>query len=157
MTKNSIIGTIILLAVGISLIFWSKVQSPTYSVVKTWNDGGVKCLPDGHQNLAQHIHPRLTVLVGTTSEAIPENIGITKDCMAEVHTHDETGVLHIETVTMKEMRFKDFVIVWGKTLSREGYSIKVTINEKEIVGEAEILDTVLKDGQIIKIEYTKLP
>lgn len=116
-----------------------------------WNDTQIACLPNGHENLAQHIHPELTITVDGEREVVPANIGLTPSCMAEIHTHDATGKIHIESVTERTFTLAEFFLVWGKTLEREGYTVAVTA-DGEVVADPGAL--VLKDHQQLKIIYS---
>lgn len=147
-------GLILVIAVGVGLIYWSKTSSPSYKTAKEWNDTGVKCLPNGHQNLAQHIHPQISILVDGAPEIVPANIGNAGSCMSEIHTHDQTGLIHIESVVLKDFQLKHFFSIYGKTLARDGYTAKVTIDGASLT-EEEALNTTLKDKQKIVVEYAK--
>jgi hypothetical protein len=53
------------------------------------------------EGTAQHFHVHLDVLVDGSAVPVPADLGIDPDGqeMAELHTHDTTGVLHIEAPT----------------------------------------------------------
>jgi hypothetical protein len=52
----------------------------------------------GHENLTMHIHPKLRIFVDGAEVKVPANIGIAPDGrMRVIYTHDETGVIHIES------------------------------------------------------------
>lgn len=55
---------------------------------------------------AQHIHAHLDVIVNGQKVPVPGNLGISRTGgqLAELHTHDDTGVLHIESPS-KTKRF----------------------------------------------------
>ncbi len=55
---------------------------------------------------ALHIHAHLDVLVNGKKVPVPANLGIARSGseLAELHTHDDTGVLHIESPS-KNKRF----------------------------------------------------
>jgi len=121
---------------------------------KFWAATKVACLPLGHQNLEVHIHPVLTLSVNGQNEVLPADIGITSDCMAEIHTHDESGQIHIESLDGDKARkftLGDFFAVWNKPIEREGFESEVTVNGEKVEKPAEL---ILKDLDQIKITYT---
>lgn len=148
----------IVLILGLSLVIlgliaWGRTgQSDTPLTMVTGTN--VACLPNGHQQLALHIHPNLRIVVDGEEEAIPANIGITNTCMAEIHTHDSSGQLHVETATherFERLSFADFFDVWGQPLEREGYNLEMRLNGE--IYEA-VADIPLEDGSTIELIYT---
>ena len=75
-----------------------------------------QCL-GGHSNLAMHIHPWIKLTVRGTEIPIPNNMGIdTSVCpnaMHLLHTHDDTGKLHIETYEPITVNLSLFFAVWN--------------------------------------------
>ena len=121
--------------------------------VVTWAGSDISCLPNGHKNLAMHIHSKLTIVVDGVPELIPTSIGDTKDCMAEVHTHDASGAIHAEGIVFKEITLKDFFAVWGKNIEREGYTLSASVAGVLVENPADI---VIEDGKDIVYTYTKI-
>ena len=148
MKKNTkvIIGVVIIIVIG--LFFWgSKNQQKT---IVFWNDTEIECLSNGHANLAQHIHPTLTVLIDGEVVSVPANIGVTNTCMAEVHTHDASGQIHIETVEAgKTFGVEEFFTVWGEEYNKEGYTRTVTVNGREVDSE----EYEMRDLDQIEVQY----
>jgi hypothetical protein len=54
------------------------------------------------EGTANHFHTHLDLLVEGKTVPVPANLGIASsgDAMAELHTHDTSGVLHIEAPTI---------------------------------------------------------
>jgi hypothetical protein len=153
-SKRARILTVIGLAALLAVLFaWPKLNNPYRAQIAAWNAGGVACLSDGHANLAQHFHPHIDILVDGVKEYIPQNTGIVTGCMAEIHTHDSSGTIHIETVNaFKIVHLRDFAVVYGQPLAREGYDLKMTVDGKPNIEFGEL---VLKDQQLIVLNYTK--
>ncbi|PIR38771.1 MAG: hypothetical protein COV34_00430 [Candidatus Zambryskibacteria bacterium CG10_big_fil_rev_8_21_14_0_10_42_12] len=146
-TNTKFIIAIALLVVA-GLFFWGK-QNQSVSIM-FWNETGIECLSDGHVNLAQHIHPAISVTMDGEPVAIPANIGVTSTCMAEVHTHDASGEIHIETVEAgKEFGVGDFFVVWGEDFAKEGYRRSVTVNGVEV----DVETYTMKDHDEIIVSY----
>lgn len=81
-----------------------------------------------------HWHPELTIYVKGQKQDIPANIGIGQQYssskwydpmmqMTDIHTHDNSGVLHWEVmdnmtpVTKEHVRLGNFFDIWGKPFS----------------------------------------
>lgn len=145
---------ILIVCAVIVLLFASSwwTQRGEERVVRFWGETEVRCLPNGHENLALHIHPSLRITVGGVAEAVPANIGIMGNCMAEVHTHDSSGQIHIETTdASREFVLKDFFAVWDMSLVREGYVLTASLNGEEVTNPEGI---VLRDHDSIELVYT---
>lgn len=151
-SKTYIIGGIAVVALG--LIIWgtkSADQKPLAGLA--WGDTNVPCLPGGHTNVARHIHQMLSISVDGVSENIPSHIGDTASCMAEVHTHDTTGKIHVETVSPDTHHtLADFFTVWGISIERPGFTLVATINGKV---SSDPASHVLADDDVINLAYTK--
>lgn len=162
-SKKSVVGwVIVILIVVIGLFVWSSANDPYKEIKKAWRNAGVLCIQEGVTQLAQHIHPHLTITVNGAQETIPEDIGILGGCTAEIHTHDTTGQIHVESPRAHEQfTLGQFFTVWGKPITRPGYDVIVGatgVTTPEFSGylEAENFynSIVFKDNQEIKIEYT---
>jgi hypothetical protein len=68
-----------------------------------------------------HLHAHLALFANGRQRAIPRSIGIparTPPCIYWLHTHDASGVLHIEASKHKTLTLGDFFKLWGEPLSR---------------------------------------
>jgi hypothetical protein len=77
---------------------------------------GLICAP-GMAEL-YHVHPHLAIIANGQWLALPANVGILSQCNYEMHTHDSTGIIHIETPNLKTFTLGQFFDIWGQTLSR---------------------------------------
>ncbi len=62
-------------------------------------------------------------LLGPKSEyrqPVPANIGLAPNCNRPLHTHDDTGAIHVETDENRNYFLNDFFLIWGKTLNSSG-------------------------------------
>lgn len=149
MTKNVVIYGV-LTAIVVFGLMWGRVSAPA---AEHWGETQVACLPNGHQQLELHIHPRIEITVDGVPERVPGNIGITPTCMAEVHTHDASGEIHVETVDASRAgRFTlaDFFAVWGMSYEREGFTASVTLDGAPVSGPESV---PLRDGDKIGVSY----
>jgi hypothetical protein len=71
-------------------------------------------------SLALHIHVHVSIIIAGREQVIPAEIGSRPAGDLPVHTHDSTGLIHIESPQLREFRLRDFFAVWGKSFnSRE--------------------------------------
>lgn len=113
-----------------------------------------------HSNsLAQHIHPQLAISIDSQAVTIPANVGISATCMMALHTHDDSGTIHIESPEAYTFTLGDFFANWGQTFSKDQildkkvdatHEIKMTVDGQPST-EYEKLN--LKDLQKIQIDY----
>jgi hypothetical protein len=82
-------------------------------------------VPFGPQEtLAYHIHDLVQVFVDGKPSPIPAGIGINNvgaqadQFIAAMHTHDASGIVHIESPTKREYTLGQFFDVWGVRLTQ---------------------------------------
>ncbi len=81
---------------------------------------------------AVHIHQHLDIYINGKHETVPQLIGIipqsaTSALFSPLHTHDSTGIMHVESDTKREFSLGEFFGVWGVYLSQHcigGYCAK---------------------------------
>lgn len=84
---------------------------------------------------AYHVHSHLTIIKDGQLLAIPADVGIVPGCTYDLHTHDETGIIHVESPAPQRFTLGQFFGVWGQPLSATnvagmtGQPIKVYIND----------------------------
>jgi hypothetical protein len=91
-----------------------------------WNQGldtlpgrldavGVHAL--GAEGEVLHIHQHLDIYVNGKHQVVPQGIGIYDDqFLTELHTHDTTGIMHVESPTAGHFDLGQFFGVWGVRL-----------------------------------------
>lgn len=144
-------GVLLAVLVG-GLAYKFKLENEKFWTPMTPKELGLECLED-HLNLEYHIHSYLKILVDGVNEVIPADIGITDTCMAEVHTHDDTGKIHVETVTGEKLvSLETFLRLWGKPLHRPGYILKVYLGEKDVTADVGRLNFYEGDDIVLRYE-----
>ena len=103
---------------------------------------GVQC--DPVEAMYFHVHAHLDLIVDLKSVTIPAGIGIKpNECLYWLHTHDTTGVIHIESPKKDTFTLGQFIQVWDNTpgisskfedLTHGGNDIKVFVNGIEVPG-----------------------
>jgi hypothetical protein len=73
----------------------------------------------GAEQLAYHIHAHLDIYVRGVHIPVPALVGIdvVDEFLTVLHTHDATGIVHIESETNHHYQLGDFFGVWGVRLS----------------------------------------
>lgn len=94
-------------------VTFSKPYWPAWSHSGTASVDGVGCA----KNEDYHIHALLSIYQDGVRLALPESIGRGSGCAYEMHTHDGSGVMHIETDVPKVFTLGQFFALWGQPLS----------------------------------------
>jgi hypothetical protein len=76
---------------------------------------GITCAPSMVETY--HVHAHLTVIYNGQWLQMPENVGITPSCYYEVHMHDHTGIIHIESPVVRHYTLGEFFDIWGEPLT----------------------------------------
>ena len=117
------------------------------------------------EQLAVHYHAHLDILYKNQPVIIPANTGIPagSSCLYWLHTHDETGIIHIEAPKPQANRkftLGDFFAVWGQPLSRSkvatipvgsGNDLKVWVNGTPYTGDPSKIVLTEKEQIVIEI------
>ena len=105
--------------------------APTGSPQPGQSVDGIKCEVGGEQ-LAFHIHSRLTIFVNGQPRKVPYGVGIANPqlqpgigvpfvgngaCFSWLHTHTSDGIIHIESPVKRTFTLGNFFDVWGQPLS----------------------------------------
>ncbi|HTM69113.1 MAG TPA: hypothetical protein VL426_07555 [Candidatus Binatia bacterium] len=108
-----------------------------------------------------HIHPELTIMIDGEKRTIPANIGIDDGCMHPLHTHDDTGVIHVEAPVKRDFTLGDFFAVWHMPFDKDhvldktadaGHEVRLLVNGELSQDYGNLL---LKDKDKIMIAYQK--
>jgi hypothetical protein len=99
---------------------------------------GIHCAKSLKATFHHHVH--LSLFVNGTQIAIPRGTGMKNpaksnfiyhaDCFYWLHTHDETGIIHMEAPTSRFYDLHDYFYEWGESLSATnvaGYTGTVTV------------------------------
>jgi len=102
----------------------------------------------GREGTALHIHAHLDVFVHGRRVAVPAGIGIGPDFISPLHTHDASGVVHVESPEVRTFTLGEVFGVWGVRLTRGclgGYCasgadrLRVYIGGRELTGDPRLL------------------
>ena len=118
------------------------------------------------QGVIEHIHMHLDVFVNGKKEPVPASIGIFNTAggfLTDLHTHDATGIIHLESPTKRNFTLGQFFGVWGVRLTSTcvgGYckpqtAWHVYVNGMRVAGDPSKL--VLVKHQEIAVVVGKPP
>lgn len=73
----------------------------------------------GEEGMVDHVHAHVDVLVDGRPVPVPANIGIDlkRRTMSPLHTHDDTGVIHVESPASRQFSLGEFFSEWQVSLS----------------------------------------
>jgi hypothetical protein len=109
-----------------------------------------------------HIHQHLDLYVNGQKVTVPALIGISEvgQFFSPLHTHDPTGIIHVESATASSFSLGEFFGVWGVQLTRttigslhtgNGKVLRTWVNGKPL--NADPTRIVLTPHQEIVIAY----
>lgn len=104
------------------------------------------CLPQ--ESLTIHIHPYLRIIINGQNVTIPAAIGIINPvysqgiivsgtCFEPLHTHDASGIIHIESPSNTNYTLGDFFKIWSATYHTvlfDGQNRPIMFNSTNILG-----------------------
>jgi hypothetical protein len=116
----------------------------------------------GAEGSVIHIHQHLDVYVNGKKVQVPALVGIdtTAGFLTELHTHDTSGILHVESEKKRDYFLGQFFGEWGVKLTRNCLgtycgNLKWWVDGKPMIGNPAQL--VLKAHQEIVIAAGKAP
>lgn len=109
---------------------------------------GLPALPV--EGRALHIHQHLDLYLNGTHVAVPAGIGIDpgRRFFSPLHTHDRTGILHVESPTRTAYTLGQFFGVWGVRLSARcigrycaggGRTLQAFVDGRRVSGDAAVI------------------
>ncbi len=121
----------------------------------------------GHEMLDTHLHAHVSLFYHGEQLAIPYGIGIVKPFTVVqgfvgagrgyywLHTHDATGIVHIESPHRRAYTLGNFFDIWGKPLNEHNVAglagpVRAYVNGRQVFGK--IRDIVLNAHDQITLE-----
>ncbi len=154
-----IVGAVI--AVGVYSAFFSSGRTSETPEQRA-DINGVRC-QQGEQ-LIYHWHTTLKLYEQSEEVKVPANIGIFPNCLYWLHTHDDSGKIHIESPIQRTYTLGNFLAIWGKKITNSEFLGQPVNSEKPLIirvnnlpyqGDPE--EIPLRDGELIVIAYGKPP
>lgn len=145
---------VILAVVFVGIVVWSYTlwMAEYINRAVVWKDTDIACIEIPHSLLETYSSAKLDIYIDGAAQNIPEEIGVSSSCVAQVHTHDATEYIHFQSLPDRPVRLGDFFKVAGTTLEQEGYSVTVTVNGEDYTDH--IGSYALRNDDIIVVRYT---
>ena len=115
--------------------------------------------------LDYHVHQHLDVFVNGKKVKVPALVGIDDGAfITQLHTHDASGLIHVEAGKKFPYTLGQFFGVWGVRLSKKcvggycakaGSPLRFYLDGKPYLGDPN--DLVLKNHEEIAVVYGKAP
>ncbi|MCE9548854.1 hypothetical protein K8Q98_00410 [Candidatus Nomurabacteria bacterium] len=133
-----------------SYIIWQREYR---SEATFWEDTEVPCILRAPSYIDVFSSAQLSIYVDGKLQQIPIEVGFSPKCVAQVHTHDDTGNLHFER-TERPITLADFFAVAEISLSQKGYTLSITINGEDYTDRVDSYG--LQNGDVIVVKYSTL-
>lgn len=160
--KFIIIGVIVAIALVIGLAVTTiKVPSKANAIAPI---DGIEC--NSMEQSIFHIHAHLDIFINGQNYTVPALIGITNSCLYWLHTHDETGIIHIESPVNRTFSLGQFFDIWKQKFSNNQIfnntanstnPLNIYVNGTNVPSGTNFKDIVLHAHDIIAIVYGKPP
>jgi len=110
-----------------------------------------------------HIHQHLDLFVDGRKVTVPANVGIDPSgaFISDLHTHDTTGIVHVESPTEQQFTLGQFFAVWAVPLSAtqigslKGERVRTWVDGKPV--NADPTRIILAAHQEIVLAYGAAP
>ena len=126
---------------------------------------GIQC--ESMEGSLFHIHVKLDIFINGQNFTLPALIGITDNCLYWMHTHDESGIIHIEAPIKKTFTLGQFFDIWKQRLSdnqvlnytadSNKHPLNVYVNGTKVPNGTEFRNINLHTHDVIAIVYGKSP
>jgi hypothetical protein len=159
-----VIGLIAVAAIGIGLaLASSKFLSSSNASAQTID--GIQC--NAVEQLVFHNHAHLDIFIDGQPYTVPSEVGIIPGkCIYWLHTHDDSGVIHIESPVTRNFTLGQFFDIWKKQFSNVQIFDKtanatnvmaVYVNGNKINGEANYRNIEIQEHDQIAIVFGRPP
>lgn len=106
--------TIAAMALDMSYSIGEEVLSSTPNMTRV---DGISCEPIEFSMF--HIHAHLDIFIDGKPFKVPSQIGIDPEgrCLYWLHTHDDSGIIHIESPVERQFTIGNFIDIWNRTFN----------------------------------------
>jgi len=119
---------------------------------------GIPC--ERGERLNYHVHAHLAIFVDGEQVEVPQQIGIRDTCLYWLHTHDASGIIHVEAPSVRQFTLGQFFQIWGQPLSSTAlldrkvdaqHEIRAFINGEQVKDDPANIP--LEAHAVIVVEY----
>jgi len=153
-----IAACVLISIIGSITIYYAREHAAALTV------DGIGC--NSMEQFAMHIHAHLDIIINGVYFLVQSQIGIPSICFYWLHTHDESGIIHIEAPMHRDFTLGQFFDIWGKKLSNDrifnyvanaNNPLNVYINGTKVSGGTNYRDIKLHAHDEIAIVYGTPP
>jgi len=105
-------------------------------------EAAVPC--SGAEMTRYHIHAHIEIDIRGARQTVPGDVGHRPTCLYWLHTHDDTGLIHVEADVAVNYTLGQFFTVWDQQLSQEqvlgervgpGEEVRVLVDGQPFMGD----------------------
>ena len=150
-TIASVVIVVILVAVIVVAIFFIPRPPPNVVLLPSYLD---HCVTG---SLAYHSHPNLAITVNGQQIVIP--VTFDSGCPQVIHTHDSSGVLHVETDQSQNYTLGDWFLLWGHYANSQTQAIfnRTQIFNNKVDATHSLTMTVNGVGDTTNYQFLQFP
>ncbi|MBI4017830.1 MAG: hypothetical protein HY366_02710 [Candidatus Aenigmarchaeota archaeon] len=119
---------------------------------------GIQC--QSMEGAVMHIHAHLDIFVNNERVDVPVNTGILQSCLYWLHTHDSTGIMHIEAPVARTFTLGDFFAIWGRTWGTNplaGQTATAYVNGQIFEGDYRTIVLAAHQSITLEVNSNKTP
>ena len=125
---------------------------------------GIKC--GAMEMNGYHVHAKLAIFINGKNHTVPALIGITNYCFYWLHTHDQSGIIHIESPIHRTFTLGNFFDIWKQKLSNNQIlnhtatatnPLTIYVNGTQVHKSTNYRDISLHAHNVISIVYGPPP
>jgi len=157
--KNYLVPYIALVAIvsiGIAIFVIMMPTSSSGPIIPQSENNILERTLTSHDSLRQHYHSELMISVDGKPINVPANVGVSRTSFKYMHTHDDSGKIHIESPSNHIFTLGDFFTIWGKEFNNE--CVDTNCGKIVISANGDVLDSPIdynfQDGDTILIEVS---
>lgn len=141
--KELLVFVLVLLSVGAGAFVVYHIDQnefAPYSKMTTMPIEGIQCQSSEFDDIHNHAH--LDIFVNGKQFPIPANVGIVgKKCFYWLHTHDNSGIIHIESPDIRVFTLNQFFKIWNGTVSNLPGNMpdKIIINGNSVTTDLNLI------------------
>lgn len=155
----TVLGIFVVIAVALIVLY--KVSTTTGGAPSGDTVANVRC--DAGEQLATHYPAHLTILYKGQPVTVPSQIGIQATCLYWMHTHDDSGIIHVEapkSEANRKFKLGEFFTVWGQPLTKKqvstikvgpGDQVKAWVNGQPYTGDPANITLTSREQIVIEI------
>jgi hypothetical protein len=160
-----VIGVIAIIAIGIGIVVATSKIPLQANAAPTID--GIQCNPSEKFVLHNHVH--IDIFINGQRYIVPSQVGIIPErCIYWLHTHDDSGIIHIESPVVKNYTLGQFFDIWNKKFNnsqiidnvangKNNNTLSVYVNGQKVSSGANYRDINLNEHDQIAIVYGKPP